>query len=1268
MNTFESGLYYAPDGSGGGGVEGGGSGRKEQLCRLLIPIVTKEVRCVAYDPDVQSAVGAWRESEEYRRALQEAEGLWKSRAGELELSENGWEEIAAQSLYVWWVANNAEVTGKAVEVGSVEMAVAEAVVAIEDKLGGGEDAAEVARTMGERMVDQVNSGEVNRKISGEVRLSAVEKRLATARKRRQEEILKAERVRLGEEERRKIEAMDGKLNDLAGKLVGLGERKLRALAEQLAGNIWLDGDKRRSSSELFRGEAQMLLGMSDGEMNEGSGYYWFEAVERAVDLAMDPKARQDFRNRVVEAIKEIESREGKRGLGVQRYIGFLYEEVVEKPRFTGLMPPVEIVPAGLSLRVAIEDISSFAEEYGVETSRRGKRGKRNGGADKVKELLTMEMLMDKESEGAERLRGFMPMGMRDLEMYLMVNETAEIVDKLKKMTPEERLVWAARVYGTIMRGGQGYARFYAQVIGGDESAPSIETSFGKALQWVGKTEQLKGYFPREKFHEIFGHFTPEEVASLMETSLPVKAWVKEGRWRLLTGENGEQLGVSWDEVERAVDFTLSSKDVLGTIYSIKMLRWLKANKGEGVDSHNEAKGIAMKWTILRKMGYDEVKIEGWFEIERLRKLGKEEDLVKANRLEESVGMRMPEIIRTNQISLATTHEINSLDLLAGENWWMIVQAYDFMLWTRGDYMLMPIDEVRRRELLAFRDMIGDYYRYYASVEPPLQLWNENALWPDLLSVDVRAALVAPLQDMVIKQDGLDPEIARLRKLYIERLAVVDQVPAHIAKTLGQMVMGVGVFEPDGDGLEAKVQNWKSKVTSRMRIIERLGVERLKPFELWKDSLLVEGMTEEDLGRLWEGFDFSPLIGRCGVHGDVIESMRRSDRVVGVRGLKSFLQHANASLYDLGKLLYKDSDSINRYPERAHKTRSAVVSLNKIDLEGMVDYESDGMGTFSPSVADMMGGWKRKIKGDRRDMLRDEAEEERVLSQAYNQLMEEYAKVIGEIDISGYMPNSANEVVYEAMLRTWADVNLGWVLKSGRVYVEDIELRDSGGKLKIGAGSHYGIKRITRADFKRGWSRMLGLNEDDGRFFGFLREIDGVLGANGFYFVASAEMRDDQAILIGPNSGFVPAVIPPKDLIGKMLGEVDAELSTMRGLGTLRSRYGIDLEIFKERLMMMYKSGVFCWNTLVDDAANLTVFELVYQLLPMMGGGDRLSRASQKRMTDEFRAMEDVENVSKEIFLGEYKATVGVRNYLLRLWEKSGGHPISPNDIDVKKWR
>lgn len=1219
MQEFGPQIHLSPDSPSGPPAEVD-QNRRAALDRLIVPMVTKEVHSHGLNPDIGTFRDTWKDSNEYKQAIKDAGDLWRSQAASLGLPEEGGVLIAESALDVWWAANHGEVDNKEVDVGWVEGELAQMAVIIESLIGDNQTSQQVIKDVIERMIDQANSPQANRKLSEEVRWNRVENKIRDIK-------TENEKSAIEREERERFEERAKRISTLKPSAV----KELRAT---IVNNWMREESEKVLPQQMFVGEAQVALGLNDEELNSKQSSYWFEVVDRALEMQQDPEIRQQFRQRIADIMKIIEQEQGK--TSVEKYLTYLREEIVTKPRFTGEMPSVDLVPVGLSLRSAAEDITHFAEQYDVDVGGKGKRKKKNGSADKVKQMLMTESLLDTDAASLDQLRGFMPMAMRDLEMYLMVNETAEAVVNARDLE-ERRMVWAARVFGTMMRGGSGYARFYAQAIGGDEGAPSIEGPFGKGLQWVGKMDQAKGYHKREHFHEAFGFFSPEELSALMEASIPITAWVKDS-----------------DLSEpREVNFTLSSKDVLGRIYKSEVLSELKANKGLGAGSHSEAKGKWMMYTILYKMGYSTDQLDDWFNtiakhkqtVETLINQGKKAD---ADILEKAFKNPLPEIVRTNQVSFSTTLEINSLDLLAGENWWMMMQAYDWVNWTRGDYMLLPIDEVKRRELLALRDILGDYYRFYASVEPPFQLVHENALLPSLLDLSVKKALLEPMQELLTAQEGIDKQIITERKELLEKLIVVDQVSPSAARTLGAAAMGLGSFEMREGEIEAKLGEWENLVDGRMSTIETLEIKKMRPPELWSKADL--GLSEVELKRIWEGKDFSEALRECGLHEIEVMKLADQGKTVGSEGWKLFLENANVSLFDLEKLIFKDMDSSNRYPEKAHNVRMQMIELSKVEIEGYQLHE--GKQRLTPTIADLVGRKEYDFKDKGRDHppIIEKAREN--IFQQHGKWAKELKEVIQKIDFSGFSSNLATHRIYEAALWMWVNANVGWEMnETSPLLVEDIEVK------KVDAGDHYGVKRIVRGEHKALWAEHLGLSVGSPEFEKYYTRVTNVLEKHGFYFASSAEMSEDEAILIGPNSGFVPAVIKPAVLIDKLIEETSKRISKDGD-----SINGIDAESFGNRLATLKKNGVFCWNTLFDDQANVTALEAITYVLRAFGSSNRIPAAVARRIHGDLLALESEGLTTEWMYVGGYRARVVRKELGQRLYDYT--KPYTPSQM---KW-
>lgn len=1169
--------------------------------------------------------------------------------GEL-ATENGWtdksdyELVATNILKTWFDAGLAKNEGRRIHPDQMTDSLVNLYESIQTQIPVNEPDLLARATVG-RLVEKLNREKDARKMTGKIDFEDIESAIVQSRID----------VQLAEEESQKRAdriKQQLEIENNAELIKVLGPKKLAAIREKIANNTLRQIDSKESLNDLIQAEFGSLIQNFRVGNDLETHLYWLEIVNRAYNSVEYPQSFHDLKEGLHLTIETLVREHGQES--AKAYARTLLKQV-KRAYFLGEFTPElqSMVPMGVTLNQYAEEVEALANGLGVRISGIEKED-RNGADSRTNELL--QILRAEEGLIAEESRMFGPMmGERGLESYLFMDQLSEIVEYLRN-NPEVRMVWGARVFGTLLRGGQnpGMAQFYGRAAAGDEGAPSLESALKAGLEWAAKAGQLEGYLKRDRLHEGFGFFKPEALSELIMAKIPIEAWVVD------PGET---------ELRRR-SFTLSSQDVLSEYYDAEALRELKANKGEGVGGNAYAQGKLFRSAILRKMGYSYEQIDLWnqaqlkhdIEVEVLRKSGRN---VEANKLSEEWISPFPVVKRTNLISHSTHLEVDSLDLIMGENWWMQMMAYSWINFSRADYMLLPIDEVKRRELLGLRDSDPDYYRGYATVEPPFQLISENAVLPDYLSISVMPALVEPLKEMVCANPESPSPIETRRQKMIESLATIEQVSPASSKTLGEMALAVGRFTPSGDTIQEKILDFETKVDQRMKGVSRIRIKRLRPFRLWN-------LTEDHdtASEVWGEFDFTPLLMRAGYHEDYVASLRDQGKTSGVLGWNTFKSHANASLYDLRKLVWKDVDSSMRYLEPIHAARMKANMAYDVDIT-TPDSEREESPYLIPDYEGIAEIKDLRLDPKGRDRTVDNASDVKTVTvEQYNKFLESIAEPLSEVNFAGFTTNAATKALNEAAFILGAETNLAF--RSGPdspLFVLDLEVD------KVGAGEHFSVKRITREGHVKALMQAFEISQKQAHEFEteWYPKIMDRLSKHMFHFVRSAEQKDNQAVLIGPNSGFVPAVIKPHLLIESLLAETASKYNELTGGQDIRNTHNAaltsqaeDLRLFYKRLLQMHATGFFSWNRLTDGAANITALELRRAYLPAAASGGRIPPPAQHRLAMTYKTLEEAGLISDEIFYGDWALRMFKPNILKRIWNGMKELYADENEVDARR--
>ena len=1017
-----------------------------------------------------------------------------------------------------------------------------------------------------------------------------------------------------------------------------------------------------------------------------------EAVEQALDLKEDPPARKEYRTRLRARLEELSPRERV------REINRLFD-VFDFCLLVGEMPSTDLVPERVGFWQAARDLVKIAREQ-----RSKLKALANGNREMerlVTELRTSDpeiFLTSVDRAGAEEVEVEELEGLLDLdrgfnrgqgiEAYMFTPQTRELMKKMWGLDEVgKRSLWYSRLVGTGIRGGGGLLPFILRAASQDFGAPTEEAALNKALEWVAKEAQVRGYHSPEDVHKMVGFFEPEELGELAQKEICFKVWVE-----------GE---------DKPREFTLGAKHVLAEMFDADILAELEANKGLGFFGARFARGRLLRRVIWKRMGYSQEDISRWEERERnykgkaqmLRDQGKPEE---AKRLEGGYADiqedKLPQIYRTDKLSLSEQLEIDSLDLLIGDNWWMIQMAEAIMRLSRSDLKLIPLEEAARTEWQAFRKWRPDYARTYALVKPPVQQLGAITLLPPYMDRIAPKALVAPLAEAITLQlDNVGNDKKDFVRRYVDSLVMVDQVSPAAARLMGKAALGYADFIPEGDSVDDRVASFKKKFGARMNVIERLGIKQLRDFSSW--GVAEESFNIDDRRRFGElivdaKVDFSPMLLRAGVTQREIDGIKKdsgNEAVVGSAGWRLLLNRASLLMMDLSAGGYKDEDSSTRYSVPAE---SAVTSTQK--MVSAWDFEEDkiaGRDTkkvfVSASVASDLGlpadrPMIDNVKQLPSDVSPNESEARTFFSAQYGKAMGNLAKLAAEFSPEGFLDNEQTRNVYSTAVRLFANTHLAWSLDT---YVEDVE------KDKVGPGLSFSTRRITRGEFERRWTLLLSGHKgdvidglDDGAknqlvnlmkedtreaVEAGVREVERVFEAWGFRFVGVAEWvadaserasQVDRAVLVGPNSTHVPAVIKARNLFTALEKETDKLLSVISG-GSEPYNFGVR---FLERLKRMKGDNYFCWSRLVDGAINLTPHEIIRVLLDSMDTTSSMPDSVVDQLRIEYAALQEHGVVSDWMFADRFLARVKFIGKWARFSENTfTNQPVSPTEIEIK---
>ncbi len=1093
---------------------------------------------------------------------------------------------------------------------------------------------EVGRNQGEPFLKEFEyqAGGVNKKIKIESRVLITLHGLLLEERQRDRNTSEAERLE------KAVKA--GKISEFQ-----LNQASSR-IAEKLAGK-----DVEPDSSLANSGIDQELSRLINQSMGDVSLIRSLQIVERAVGMIEDPEARQQKRKEIRSSLEKLSSLERV------DFLNNLFDSM-DFSLFIGKMPTTDLVPVGVSFWQVADDLVTIAKECKAELITTNEELAKKIRITPPSIFADSGKRFEVESERAEEIekeltgidRGFYRQGIED---YLYLPQTREMILNLHKLPKAERLEWMVRLVGTGIRGGGGALPFVLRAAQQDFGAFTEENVIQKAAEWVAKEGQVRGYFSPEDVHKMVGFFEPEELGYMLGHKINYEVWVS-------NPESGN--------IERR-EFQMSAQHVLAEMYDPDTLALLEANQGLGYFGGKSMKGNILRRAYYKQMGFSYTQIEEWerTEASHLGRADIEEqrgNVHLAKQLREMFSnlpdqAKFPEVVRTNMLSLSEQIPVSNFDLMMGESWWMIQMAEAMMRLSRSDIKLIPLDDAARTEWQGFRKWRADYGRGFGNQTPPAQLLGAITLLPPYLDRIAERAMYKPTVEMISsKLEELNPNISkedlRFVSNVLEKIMFVDQTSPIAGRLMGQMVMGLGGFEPKGRTARDKLENWKSQFRQYSAVIERLGIKQIRNFKDW--STVEANMSDDDKNRLKQifnnsGFDFVPLLKRSGMSDLAIQRLVNEGRELsGYKGWELFIESANLNLLDIGAAGYKDEDSSTRYSAVALGATQQIYDLTRVEfVETPKESRVRKIG-LPASVAVMTGSWEGG--GGTLNTVVDPNLEE--YSFVFDTLHKMYGEKLSEsaikIKLEGFLNNMQTVSIYEMAVKLYGYSHLAF---NQDLYVEEIDAE------KMGAGEHFSVKRITRGDFRRRWKGLLGITNQGDEVL--LKEVEDLLVSEGYGFVGVVEYLEpeelaewkrpslsDKAVMISDNSTFVPSVITGRENYSNML----AQAKKVMDAETPHTPKWNKAKLFADRLGRLIREGDFSWARLIDGSTNVTANEMITILLPSLDSGGVVPTSAINQLLGEYVNLQKSGAISEWLRSDLYETKVNKRMWVSQAWEES----------------
>lgn len=849
------------------------------------------------------------------------------------------------------------------------------------------------------------------------------------------------------------------------------------------------------------------------------------------------------------------------------------QQRIEDFRMIGFMPPLNVLPIGVRLLAAEEDLMNLG---------------RNGGVAAPSSLEQLALIDQLISGGAmdpqaalQRMAGGSPAG------RTMMTEYQRAFDRFREAylsfegQPEkqESIVYGL-VAGQIIGGSSAilpnfYSNAFKQI--GRES--SKHSMFYEALQFVIKVGGIGGYIPMDVLFQALGSTSQEVLGFMDDAKSTHELWVEPGFLPARLRNDPEYR----DNPDRPLTFKLSAREMLGVYGKAEMMAQLGINTAKDIQVFvDEMKTKEGFWSvrnnafgryIFHKMGYSEQEIDHIFETKEF-----------------------PKLRRAGDLSKVTSNEITDFWDWVGEVALdKMIIALTWIQYSRWDVEAAPLD-LKRRKILSMRGTFLAAYRLvYGLGLPPEQFRNMIALFGSIPSID-RKAMIAQIQrdlrahdDQIEALTGNEGVMAKLRKKVLEETTKLERPILSASRILARMAMGVGEFSIDNPA------EYRRRVRDAMKKIPGAGVDALRPPELWKNKWFenIERVdqhgnrvvndisewsfvgndvcqSEDQMRNAFAGIDFSIQLEDCGLRPDEIERMAHT----GYDGWKNFLKYTNLGVLYWSEESYTTGDKGIRY-------------LQKVDVAG--DITSHLMEVSSPITPRTLSRYHSSVASHsvyadlKRQNIGIENQPQKSLVRTQHEMdLLESAATMGVIGNAikeaskpfggalGFIPDTTQQRFLQAALNTFMDGHIAHKLSAP---VERLNLDD------IQEGDHFGVMHLYE---NLDLSTRQNNRGSKGELLVPKWRMD-VLRSEGFYTIVDPNDKSQRVEIISPLAAPLPELVEAKELLRELI-----EFSTTQmGLGGDVGR----LSYIKIVCELMKNKGAFCWDTLVSRRSDIPPLSL-----------------------------------------------------------------------------
>lgn len=893
------------------------------------------------------------------------------------------------------------------------------------------------------------------------------------------------------------------------------------------------------------------------------------------------------------------------------------QQRVEDFRMIGFMPPLNVLPLGVRLQAAEEDLANLGRNGGVAAP------------SSLEQLALIDQLisggtMDPQA-AFQRMAGGSPAGRTMMTEYQRAFDRFRDAYLSFEGQPEkqESIVYGL-VAGQIIGGSSAILpNFYSNAfkqIGREGSKLSM---FYDALQFVVKAGGIGGYIPMESLFQALGS-TSQEVLGFMDDAKSVhELWMEPSDLPARLKNDPEYL----NNPDKQLTFKLSAREMLGVYGTTDMMAKLGINTAKDiqvfVDEMRTKEGF---WSvrnntfgryIFHKMGYSGQEIDHMFKTKEF-----------------------PKLRRAGDLSKVTNNEITDFWDWVGEVALdKMIIALTWIQYSRWDVEAAPLD-LKRRKILSMRGVFLAAYRLgYALGLPPEQFRNMIALFGSIPSID-RKAMIAQIQrELQAHDDQIKamPEVrvveAERRQKILEETTKLERPILSASRALSRMVMGVGEFSTDNP------DEFRSRVRSAIKKIPSAGVDALRPPELWKNKWFENFErvdqygnsvtndisawrfvgsnicpSEDQMRNAFAGIDFSISLEDCGLRPDEIEGMAH----IGYDGWKNFLKHSN-----LGVLHW--------FEEGVTTGDKGIRYLQKVDTAG--DVTNHLMEVSSPLVPRTLARFKpsqqsHSVYSDLAQesvrlitkqpkvgsLVRTEHETNLMYSgasmEAVKKGLDEAGKPFG--GALTFVTNSAQQRFFQATINIFMDGHLAHGLDS---LVERLNTKE------IKEGDNFEVRHLYE---NRNLSEIQNRrSEEEGKELLIPKWRVDVLRGEGFYTIVDPNEKGQRAEIISPLAAPLPELVIVEELIRELIEFSNNEKS--RGGDTGRLSY------IKTVCELMKDKRAFCWDTLVSRRTDIQPMAL--NIAGMTGEEGVLNGATTSAILEDLHFFLRTTHAARSLFPG-----------------------------------